>query len=284
MASANGGLRIGLSGWSYPVWRQGFYKGVPQRRWLAHCAEHFDTVEVNATFYRAMKPEIFARWHDETPKDFAFAIKGHRFITHIRRLAGVTGAVARQRTQCAPLGAKLSAVLWQLPASLQADAARLVDFARILDDWPGVRHAIEFRHRSWFGDRTRDVLAAHGIANCLSDAPRWPMWDAVTADPVYVRLHGHSRIYASRYSDRLLRQWAARISGWQAEGRAVHVYFDNDADGHAPFDALRLKALVSPSIGLKRSSALGVKAVAIDRRSERQGAAKRQNRNADQGC
>lgn len=246
-AAADSRLRIGLSGWSYPGWRTGFYKGVPRQKWLAHCAAHFNTVEVNASFYRTVKPDVVARWRDETPADFVFAVKGHRYVTHVKRLHDVAGAVARQRDAVVALGDKLAVILWQLPASVHADPARLEAFAGVLAHWPEARHAIEFRHPSWFTPTTADVLGTQGIANCLSDAPRWPIWQAVTAHLVYVRLHGHSRLYASRYATPTLRRWAAAIRRWLDQGRTVHVYFDNDAEGHAPFDALRLMKMVAES-------------------------------------
>lgn len=241
---AGDGLRIGLSGWSYPSWRSGFYRGVPQRRWLAHCAAHFNAVEVNASFYRTLRPELLARWREETPADFRFAVKGHRNLTHVRRLSDVVDAVGRQRDALAPLGEKLAAVLWQCPPGLHEDAGRLEAFADALAGWGETRHVVEFRHESWFTPGTARRLAAHGIANCLSDSPRWPMWQAVTAPLVYVRLHGHTRLYASRYAAAALRRWAGRIGGWLEDGRAVQVYFDNDAEGHAPYDALRLMAML----------------------------------------
>lgn len=237
-------IRIGLSGWSYPKWRTRFYKGVPQRRWLAHCAERFNAVEVNATFYRALKPEIYRRWHEETPADFVFAVKGHRMVTHVLRLTRPRDSLRRERDSLAPLGDKLAAVVWQLPASLQRDDGRLAALIEAFADWPGPRHAIEFRHDSWFRKPVADALAAAGVANCLSDSPRWPMWRKATTDLVYVRLHGNPKLYTSRYEDDALRKWATRIRRWRRDGRGVHVYFDNDAHGHAPYDALRLTEML----------------------------------------
>jgi uncharacterized protein YecE (DUF72 family) len=236
-------LRIGLSGWSYPAWRQDFYAGVPQRRWLAHCASHFNSIEVNATFYRLLKSETYVRWRDETSDGFRFAIKGHRLVTHLHRLAEAGEAIGRQRDRTAGLGNKLAVVLWQLPASLHKDIDRLGAVAKDLGRWPAPRHAVEFRHPSWFDADVAACLTEYGITVCQSDAPKWPLWDAITTDLVYVRLHGHSRIYASSYSHDLLRVWAARAKAWLAEDRRVHIYFDNDAEGAAPKDALRLMQL-----------------------------------------
>lgn len=194
-------LRIGTSGWSYPGWRQGFYAGVAQRRWLGHCAEHFTALEVNATFYRLLKESTYERWRKETPDGFVFAVKGSRFITHVKRLNDVAEAVSLQRERTAGLGSKLRAVLWQMPQSLHKDMARLAGFAAALGAWPEARHALEFRHPSWFDDEVAGCLAAHRLAVCISDAASWPMWDRVSTDLVYVRLHGHERTYASAYDD-----------------------------------------------------------------------------------
>lgn len=235
---------IGTSGWSYAGWRSGFYAGVPQRKWLAHCAAHFTGVEVNATFYRQIKEVTLERWRDETPEDFAFAVKGHRFVTHIDRLKAPAAPVARQREAVAALGPKLRVVLWQFPASLHKDMERLGRLLEALDAWAEVRHAVEFRHTSWFDDEVAEALGGHRVAACISDAADWPMWEAVTTDLAYVRLHGHTRTYASAYSDPELAVWAGRARGWLAQGREVHVYFDNDAEGAAPFDAMRLLKMV----------------------------------------
>lgn len=239
-----GELRIGLSGWNYPAWKDDFYAGVPRRRWLAHAASVFDTIEVNATFYREQKPETYARWRDETPADFRFAIKGSRWVTHYGRLKNTAASVDRQRRSLEPLADKIAAVLWQLPASLGPDLDRLRAFLAVLQGWPGPAHALEFRDRGWFTDAVAARLAEAGAANVLSDAARWPLWDAVTGELVYVRLHGHSRTYASAYSRASLAAWADRIAGWRSDGRRVLVYFDNDAEGAAPRDARALRKIV----------------------------------------
>ncbi len=236
--------RIGTSGWDYPGWKDGFYSGVARKDWLAYAAQRFTGIEINATFYREQKRETLARWRESTPEGFAFAIKGHRFITHRMRLQDPEEALGRQRANAAELGGKLAVVLWQLPRSFHKDMARLERFAAALDGWPEARHALEFRHKSWFDDEAAAVLVAHGLANCISDAADWPMWDALTADLVYVRLHGAERTYRSAYRDGGLEPWARRVKRWFEEGREVHVYFDNDAEGAAPRDALRLMEML----------------------------------------
>ncbi len=252
--------RIGLSGWNYPAWRRGFYAGVPQRRWLQYCAERFTGIEVNATFYGQQRETTFRKWRDETPADFAFAIKGHRFVTHVRRLNNVEDSVQRQRDSVSPLGDKLSVMLWQLPETLHKNMERLRGFATLLDDWSDVRHTIEFRHTSWFDGEVAECLTEHRLAACLSDAADWSMWDpeehGLTTDLVYIRLHGHTRTYASSYSEESLKEWAALARRWLDERREVHIYFDNDAEGAAPYNALRLMDL----LGLTKTEAAGAQA------------------------
>jgi uncharacterized protein YecE (DUF72 family) len=232
---------IGTSGWAYDSWTD-FYAGVPHARWLAHYAEHFDAVEVNATFYHRLKPAAFAHWHEGTPARFRFAIKANRYLTHVKRLAFDAQSWRRQRAQGAQLAEKLAVVLWQLPKSMKRDTARLARFAKRLDAWHSVRHAIEFRDASWFDEEVAGLLAAHRIANAQSDAADWPLWDAVTTDLVYARLHGHTSTYWSRYTARELAAWARRIRRWRDEGRTVHIYFDNTDAGHAVANALELRA------------------------------------------
>ena len=236
---------IGTSGWSYKGWKESFLEGVPQSEWLSYCAERFTGIEVNGTFYRLQSKDTFRKWRDETPADFRFAIKGHRYVTHNKKLGEVDESIALMREPAEPMGEKLAVVVWQLPASFKKNAEKLEAFLKGLEVWRSVRHAIEFRDRSWFDDETAGRLSERQVAVCQSDAPDFPLWDRVTTDLVYVRLHGHTRKYASRYSSRLLDEWAAKVRRWLEEDREVHVYFDNDAEGHAPYDALRLLEKVS---------------------------------------
>lgn len=238
-----GRVRIGLSGWNYPAWRESFYAGIKRKDWLSHAARRFETLEVNATFYREQKPATLERWCDATPPDFVFAIKGHRFVTHSLRLVDAGAAVIRQRKNADPLRSKLAAVLWQLPPGLRADTDRLSGFLDALAAWPETRHAIEFRHESWFTGATQRRLEDAGVANCISDAARWPRWDAVTAPVVYLRLHGRPETYVSAYGRAGLKPWRDRIAHWRAAGRDVLCYFDNDSAGAAFEDAALLARL-----------------------------------------
>jgi uncharacterized protein YecE (DUF72 family) len=231
---------IGTSGWNYKSWRKTFYGDTPQKQWLPFCAEHFTSIEVNGTFYRLQETSTFEKWRDETPDNFPFAIKGHRYVTHNKKLLDVEESVIRCRESASPLGQRLRAVVWQLPAFLKKDQQRLEKFLKTLSRWSTTRHAIEFRHKSWFDNEVADCLSKYNIGICMSDAPDWPMWHKVTADLVYVRLHGHTRKYASSYSTPALNKWAKRIRGWLRQRCAVHIYFDNDAEGAAPRNALTL--------------------------------------------
>lgn len=231
---------IGTSGWNYKSWRDSFYGDTPQKQWLRFCAERFTSIEVNGTFYRLQKKSTFKKWRDQTPDGFSFAIKGHRYVTHNKKLLGAEQPVIRCRESASPLGKRLAAVVWQLPAFLKKDIERLEKFVKILRGWKSTQHAIEFRHKSWFDDDVAESLKRYRVAVCMSDAPDWPMWDQVTTDLVYIRLHGHTRKYASSYSKPALKKWATRIRRWLKENCDVHVYFDNDAEGAAPRNALTL--------------------------------------------
>jgi uncharacterized protein YecE (DUF72 family) len=245
---------IGTSGWTYKTWRARFYEGIPQKRWLAHAAARFTGLEVNGSFYGQIAPTTFRRWREETPEDFRFTVKGHRFVTHYKRLRDARDSIERLLAPARELGDKLAAVVWQLPATFACDLARLDDFLGALrESGDDVRHALELRHRSWFTDEVAARLARARVASCVSDAPDFPMWCVATTDLAYVRLHGHTRKYASSYSRASLRTWAARVQHWLDEGRDVHVYFDNDAEGAAPRNALELLTLVNSAGGPARS-------------------------------
>jgi uncharacterized protein YecE (DUF72 family) len=211
-----------------------------------HYATRFNAVEVNATFYHALKPETFANWRAQTPDGFRFAIKANRYLTHITRLSFPLESLQAERTRCQPLGDKLAVVLWQMPSGLHRDLERLQAFLSRLAHWPEPRHVVEFRHESWFVAETAQLLGAHRVAACQSDAADWPLWDTVTTDLVYVRLHGHALTYCSPYSERALRSWAARACEWRDSGHDVHVYFDNTDLGHAIGNATRLAQLLKP--------------------------------------
>lgn len=236
----------GTSGWMYPGWRGCLYQDTPKRRWLEVASRTFQTLEINGSFYTQITPATYERLRSETPTAFRFAVKGHRFVTHYKRLRDCGDSVARLRDQASHLGEKLAAVVWQLPSNFRKDVARLDDFARALEQWP-MRHALELRHPSWFEADVADRLRQARLGVCLGDAPDFPMWREITTDFVYVRLHGHTRKYASSYSAASLRRWADDAERWRAGGHDVFFYFDNDAEGHAVRNAVAFARLVGES-------------------------------------
>jgi uncharacterized protein YecE (DUF72 family) len=236
---------IGCSGWNYQDWRGRFYpRGEPQRRWLELYAARFDTVEVNATFYRLPTQETVAAWASQAPNGFVFAVKASRYLTHIKRLTDVKTGMDRFFERLEPLreAGGLGPVLWQLPENFHRDEARL---AAWLDALPGGRHTIEFRHPSWFENTVLDLLRGRGVALTIGDHPKRPfqLRDA-TAPFRYVRFHYGARGRRGNYSATELEQWARRIRAWRRT-HEVYAYFNNDWEGFAPANASALRKRLS---------------------------------------
>jgi uncharacterized protein YecE (DUF72 family) len=295
-----GDIRIGISGWRYEPWRGVFYpEGLAQRRELEYASRMFPSIELNGSFYSLQKPEFFAEWHDETPEDFVFAVKGPKYITHVRRLKEVRTPLANfLASGLFELKAKLGPILWQFPPMLPFKPERFEAFFEMLprdleaaaaiaaehdqrvegrctltiDANRPLRHAVEIRHPSFADEAFVAMLRKHKIALVVADtAGKWPLLEDLTADFVYLRLHGDKELYASGYSDAALDRWAARIATWSEGGqvddarlathkaaprrsrRDVYCYFDNDVKVHAPYDA----ASLSRKLGL--DSPLGPK-------------------------
>ncbi|MCO7272565.1 DUF72 domain-containing protein [Cellulosimicrobium cellulans] len=275
-------VRIGLSGWRYADWRGPFYPaGLPQRRELEHVASVFPAVELNGSFYSLQRPSSFVAWREQTPEGFTFAVKGPRFVTHMKRLRDVRTPLANFfASGVLALDDRLGPVLWQLPARTTFDAGLLDEFLALLprstaeaarlarehDDrlrapaWTEVGadrplvHALEPRHASFASAEALDVLRRHRVAFAISDgAGHWPLVEAITSRLVYVRLHGDTSLYTSGYRPHVLDAWAARVRGWCEAGHDVEVYLDNDVHAHAPADALalmsRLPGLALPGTG-----------------------------------
>jgi uncharacterized protein YecE (DUF72 family) len=261
--------RVGISGWTYAGWRGEFYpQGLPQRRELEYAARLLSTVEVNGSFYSLQRPDSYRAWAAATPGDFVFAVKGGRFITHMKRLVDVRVPLANfLASGVLALEHRLGPLLWQLPPTTAFDAGRLGDFLTLLPRttgaaaalarehdarlegraWTGtaadrpLRHALEVRHESFRDPAFVELARAHGVAVVVADtAGRWPFLDEATADFAYARLHGETELYVSGYDAASLDRWADRVRRWLADGRDAFVYFDNDVKVRAPFDALAL--------------------------------------------
>lgn len=235
-------VRVGTSGWVYNHWRGNFYpKGVPQSRWLEHYAHTFETVEINATFYRMPTEQAVQHWRETAPEGFVYAVKGSRYITHIRRLLESEDEIERFFERMKSLGPTFGPVLWQLPPTMKADIDRLQRFLEALP--VGVRHAFEFRHESWFADEVYELLRRHDAALVQACGERVRTDFRATAGFVYARFHGSAK-YHSTYTPQRLEPWAAFLSEQLAAGRDCYAYFNNDEGGHAPLDALKLLKLL----------------------------------------
>lgn len=236
---------IGTSGWQYKHWREKFYNKAPARTWLSAASQAFGTIEVDGTFYKLQKRETFEKWTAQVPPDFPFAIRGHRFTTHRKRLLEPVETIDKQVEPASGLRDHLKLVLWQLPPNFKINLPRLEEFLQALQSqWRGPRHAMEFRESSWFTEEVRLMLERYRGVNTISHASKFPMWEATSTDVVYVRLHGAPYTYWSDYSEADLAGWVEKIRVWMAEERDVYVYFDNDADVCAPFNALRLQEML----------------------------------------
>lgn len=281
-----GDIRIGISGWRYKGWRGVFYpRDWPQRRELEFAASQFPSVEINGTFYSLQRPQSFAAWAAATPDDFVFAVKGPRYITHMKRLKDVETPLANFfASGIFRLGKKLGPILWQLPPNFRFDAKSLESFFKLLpqdtqkaealarrhDKWMTeraetragakrkLRHALEIRHESFRTAEFIELLREYNIALVCADTVEWPRLMDLTADFVYVRLHGSKVLYASGYGKKDIEAWARRVAAWakgkepgdaervidkpaaRRRARDVFVYFDNDAKVRAPFDATKL--------------------------------------------
>jgi uncharacterized protein YecE (DUF72 family) len=234
-------VRIGCSGWMYDDWRGRLYpQREPKRRWLELYATHFDTVEVNNTFYRLARPEMVQGWVDHTQPGFVFAVKASRYLTHIKRLKDIEQSLSRFYEPLRALidSGRLGPVLWQLPENFHRDDERLRGWLELLPDG---RHTIEFRHQSWFVPEVVELLRARGVALTIGDHPERPFQSLeATASWRFVRFHYGSRGRDGNYSATELEQWARRIAQWRRR-EEVFAYFNNDWNGFAPANALSLR-------------------------------------------
>jgi uncharacterized protein YecE (DUF72 family) len=221
----------------YDSWRGRLYpEKEPKRRWLELYAEHFDTVEVNSTFYRLARREAVAGWVAQTPQSFCFAVKASRYLTHIKRLADLDQGIRRFYEPLEPLleAGRLGPVLWQLPENFHRDDERLYGW---LDALPPGRHTIEFRHASWFAPKVLDALRSRGVALTIGDHPTRPFQSyEATAPWRFIRFHFGARGRIGNYSVSEIAQWAARIERWR-QTHEVYVYYNNDWNSYAPANA-----------------------------------------------
>lgn len=240
-------IRIGTSGFHYKHWKGPFYpEKVPAAKMLDYYVQHFDTVELNNSFYRLPEASAFDGWRDATPENFVFAVKASRFITHNKKLKDPGQAVDNLLPRAAHLKSKLGPILFQLPPHWRVNPERLVGLLEVLPR--DLRYAFEFRELSWMNAEVEAILKKFDAAFCIYELAGYqsPMW--VTADFAYVRLHGpESGKYQGSYSEEKLSAWAKRIEKWAQELKAVYVYFDNDQAGYAAGNAMRLKKMVFES-------------------------------------
>jgi uncharacterized protein YecE (DUF72 family) len=242
--SEHGRILVGTSGYVYRHWRKGvFYPaGLKIRDELSHYAAHFPTVELNNSFYRLPTAEMFARWRDMTPEGFEFAVKASRFITHIKRLRDTAAEIELFMSRARELGPKLGPVLFQLPPNQQLDLPRLQDFLPLLQS--GQRWVMEFRHPSWHTKEVYHDLARYGVALCIPVGGGLHPDRVTTADFSYIRMH-RGQEPGGGFTPAELRDWSAQVRGLSSVGKDGYLYFNNDWEGYAIRDAMRVQQLLA---------------------------------------
>ena len=235
---------LGTSGWSYPDWRERFYpEDIPQREWLPFYAQHFNTVEINMTFYRFPKPETLKGWLDKTPPGFSFTLKANRQITHLKKIKGVKSQVRYFYILADSLRDRLGCILFQLPPSLTLNLDLLKDFLLTLS--PQYRNVIEFRHESWYREEVYELLRTHNVTICVVSAPELPDHIIETSETSYFRFHGRIGWYKYNYSDEALEDWAEGIK--QTRAKECYIYFNNDYQAYAVWNCKKLSELLNGS-------------------------------------
>ena len=238
-----GEVRIGTSGWHYKHWCGPFYDAkLPSSKMLAAYYKHFDTVEINNSFYRLPTEEAFTAWREATPRNFLFAVKGSRFITHMKKLKDPENALENLIPRAEKLNEKLGPILFQLPPKWLVNPERLEEFLSALPRKH--RYAVEFREHSWHADRIYEICRRHNTAFCIFELNGRHSPLEITADWTYIRLHGPGGPYQGSYSSEKLNEWGDWITEQRKKLKAVYVYFDNDQAAYAVQNALDLKALI----------------------------------------
>lgn len=244
MANESVRMHIGTSGWQYDHWKGSFYpQPLGKGDFLRFYAARFDSVEVNSTFYRLPSRETVEAWRENTPPGFVFAVKASRYVTHMKKLKDPEQTLPPFFRAIEGLKGKLGPILFQLPPKWAFNPDRFYDFLEALPG--GHRYAFEFRDRSWFDARALEALTEMGAALCLYELGGRQSPRDVTAEFVYVRLHGPEQAYQGRYKRKGLAGWAGAFSSWAEQGREVFCYFDNDEAGYAAMDALDMQTMIS---------------------------------------
>jgi uncharacterized protein YecE (DUF72 family) len=236
---------VGTSGYSYKSWDKTFYpKDVPKRLQLEYYLTQFPTVEINATFYRLPGENMVRGWQERVPEGFVYAVKGSRFITHMKKLVKLDGALDKFFERIEPMKPRIATILWQLPGILKKDPARIDNFlAQLPDDYC---HAVEFRHPSWYDDEIFEILRKHDATHVALSSGGMPMNLTVTSEVIYIRFHGLEGGAAHDYSYAELEPWADYIMEQAQRGRTVYAYFNNDINVRAPQNGKMLMEMVGP--------------------------------------
>jgi len=231
---------VGTSGWHYEHWRDRFYpEGLSKGGWLKFYASHFNTVELNSSFYRLPSESAFAVWYNSSPANFTFAVKVSRFITHIKRLKDTEEAVNKFTNRARILGEKLGPLLYQLPPSMHRNDEVLDSFLSTLPR--GMKHVFEFRHQSWLEEDVFQILRKYNAGFCVFDMPSVSCPVVATADFAYVRFHGSTGLYFSCYSDEELADWTRKLTSLASNLETIYIYFNNDAEAFAVRNAMTLR-------------------------------------------
>lgn len=234
-------LYIGTSGYNYKGWKDLFYKGIPQKRWLEFYSSNFNTVEINSTFYGSIKRKTFENWKNITPADFIFTLKGSRFITHVKRLNNVKDSIGRFFNEAQGLGEKFKVTLWQFPGNFVNKEENFLKLQKFISFLPkNKKQTFEFRHNSWFKQEIFDLLNKEKMGFVINDSPNFPSTEKITGSFAYIRFHGPSSLYSSKYSDSQLNEWSKKIREY-LEKYEVYCYFNNDINAYAVQNASKLK-------------------------------------------